>query len=79
MYDSGHDNAAFGFCSQEGYSYDPFSSDHKAQHGFTLDMTDYNVFYMARGFGLTPGSVTTGGSLLDIAPLAAKRLGVTLS
>jgi hypothetical protein len=66
-------HAAFGIAAQAGYCYEAYPKDIKATHGYALDMPDYKVFYMARGFGLKSGE-HTGGSLLDIAPLVAKRL-----
>ena len=77
MFESGYENVAFGFCAEPGYSYVPYKPGHKAEHGYPADTPDYRVFYMARGFGLEPGSVKQGGSLLDIAPLAARRLGLS--
>ena len=79
MSDAGYADVAFGLSALAGCSYLAFSPGHKAEHGYPADMPDYNVFYMARGFGLRPGAVTQGGSLLDIAPLAAKRLGLKLN
>ena len=70
---SGYENAAFGICAKAGYVYESFASGHKAEHGYPPDMPDYNVFYMARGFGLDPGN-KEGGSLLDIAPLVVNAL-----
>jgi len=78
MLDSGYGDAAFGFCAKAGYSYTAFAPGHKAEHGYPPDMPDYDVFYMVRGAGLPPGSATQGGSLLDIAPLAAKSLGIKM-
>ena len=78
MLESGQKDAAFGFCAKAGYCYEAYSSKEKANHGYPLDMPDYTVFYMARGFDLEPGDATQGGSLLDIAPLVAKRLGLNL-
>jgi len=75
---SGYTDTAFGFCAQPGYAYMAFGPGHRAEHGYPVDMPDYKAFYMARGFGLAPGGVNQGGSLLDIAPLAANRLGVEL-
>jgi len=69
---------AFGFCAQEGYSYESFPSEYKATHGYPLDMPDYKVFYMIRGSGFTPGKVVSGGSVLDITPLIVKRLGLKM-
>jgi len=75
---SGYESVAFGFSAKPGFSYEAFDTTNKSQHGYPLDTPGYSVFYLARGFGLEPGSVTQGGSLLDIAPLAARRLGVEL-
>ena len=72
--DSGYEGVAFGFCAHAGYCYVATPHGNKADHGYPADMPDYNVFYMARGFGLPPGSVTQGGSLLDIAPMVSRRL-----
>jgi hypothetical protein len=76
MFMAGYEGVAFGFCAKPGYCYMAFPKRHKAEHGYPPDTPGYNVFYMARGFGLPQGSVTQGGSLLDIAPLAVKRLGL---
>jgi hypothetical protein len=78
LFDSGYEHATFGFSAEAGYCYIALKPGHKAEHGYPPDMPDYQVFYMAKGFGLPPGSVTQGGSLLDIAPLAARRLGFDL-
>ena len=78
MQDSGYIGVAFGFCAKEGYCYHAFKSTHKAEHGYPPDMPDYNVFYLMRGSGMKPGHINQGGSLLDIAPMAAKSLGITL-
>lgn len=79
MSECGHQKDAFGFCSKEGYCYEAFKSFEKANHGYPLDMPDYKVFYMARGKGFISGKINEGGNLLDIAPLAAKRLGLDLN
>ena len=76
MRESGRENLAFGFCPQAGYCYEAFGSGHKANHGYPLDMPDYQVFYMVRGTGFGRGAAARGGSLLDIAPLVAGRLGL---
>ena len=78
MTESGYGGAAFGFCAEAGYCYAAFPRGHKAEHGYPADMPGYSVFYMARGFGLAPGVADGKGSLLDIAPLAAKKLGILL-
>jgi len=73
---SGYGDTAFGFCAREGYYYEAFSDGKKANHGYPLDTPDYEVFYSVRGSGYKPGGVTAGGSLLDIAAIAEKSLGV---
>jgi len=74
--ESGYKDVELGYCAQAGYSYVAFPNRHKAEHGYPIDMPDYTVFYMARGFGLPQGTISYGGSLLDIAPLISKRLGL---
>ena len=74
---SGYAHAAFGFCAKAGYYYGRPRSKEKANHGYPLDMPDYSVFYMIKGRGIQPG-LNENGSLLDIAPFAAKRLGIDL-
>ena len=76
MHRSGYADAAFGYCAQPGYAFISCKPGHKAEHGYPADTPGYQVFYMARGFGLPAGTVNQGGDLLDIAPLAAKRLGL---
>ena len=76
--DSGYDGVAFGFCAQAWYSYTAFAPGHKAEHGYPPDIPDYEIFYMVRGAGQTPGGQMQGGSLLDIAPLVAKSLGIKM-
>jgi len=75
LLESGFNNTTFGFCAKAGFCYEIFGTEKKGNHGYPLDMPDYSVFYMVRGCGLEPGSVKNEGSLLDIAPLAAKKLG----
>lgn len=76
MQESGRKDVAFGFCAQSGYCYEAAPSSEKATHGYPLDMPDYKVFYMVRGRNYAGGSITRGGSLLDIAPLALQLLNL---
>ena len=76
MQDSGYSHASFGFCAKAGYCYGMADSTSKANHGYTLDMPDYTVFYMIKGSGITQ-EPDKPGSLLDIAPLAARLLGLS--
>lgn len=48
----------------------------KANHGYSLQNPGYKVFYYVKGPGIREGKILTGGSLLDIAPLAAHQLGI---
>ncbi|MDR2897503.1 MAG: alkaline phosphatase family protein, partial [Spirochaetaceae bacterium] len=70
---SGYGHAAFGFCAEAGYCYETHEKAEKANHGYPPDMPNYQVFYMAKGFGLPPGE-HSGGSLLDIAGLVMRRM-----
>jgi hypothetical protein len=79
MDESGIEGAVFGFCAQKGYCYEAFPEKKSANHGYPLDMPDYNVFYMVKGCGLAAGNQTKGGCLLDIAPLVANRLGLQMN
>jgi len=74
----GIQKATFGFCALPGYCYDFASKGENANHGYPLDYNDYNVFYLAKGEEVVAGTVRQGGSLLDIAPLAAKMLDLDM-
>ncbi len=74
---SGHGDLPFGFCFLPGYACHAKPSRERATHGYPVDWPDYKVFYMLRQRGREP-CVSTGGSLLDIAPLAARVLGVEM-
>ena len=76
MRDSGRGDLPFGYGLKEGYLADHLPCDHKGTHGYTVDMPGYRVFYAIRGEGFTPGAANTGGSILDIAPIAKKMLGI---
>lgn len=78
MEESGYDEDVIGFAPLPGYSYEAFAPNMAANHGYPRATPNYKVFYMIRGLGMSAGSVVRGGSLLDIAPLAAKHLGLTL-
>ncbi|MCL1913299.1 MAG: alkaline phosphatase family protein [Eubacteriaceae bacterium] len=69
---------AFGFAAKDGYCYESYGPGHLATHGYPLDMDNYKVFYLARIKGAQKNNVEYGGSLLEIAPLAAKQLGLEL-
>jgi hypothetical protein len=79
MRSSGRGDLAFGYGLLKGYIAEAAPAGHKGDHGYPLDMPDYTVFYAAMGEGFTPGERRFGGSLLDIAPLAAKALGIDWS
>ena len=75
MRTSGHAHCAFGFAARPGYSCEAYPKAEAANHGYPLDSDAYKVFYMAAAPGFPP-SISTGGSLLDIAPMAAEILGL---
>jgi hypothetical protein len=79
MRGAGYADCAFGVCAAEGYCYSAHEHGEKANHGYTLDMPDYKVFYMVRGCGAEPGEEITGGSLLDIAKMVSRRMGLNMS
>lgn len=74
----GRGNLPFGFCAAVGYCYEAHHSEEKGNHGYPLNYPDYSVFYMAYGPAFEAGKTLQGGSLLDLAPLAAKELGLQL-
>jgi len=78
MSESGRAGLPFGFGLAQGYSAEAVPTGHKGNHGYPLDMPDYHVFYAVRGRGFSPGAKREGGSLLDIAPIAASLLGVDM-
>ena len=78
MRECGREDVAFGFCAEAGHCYEAFGSGHKANHGYPLDMPDYQVFYMIRGAGVEAGEVSRGGDLTEVTRLAARRLGLDM-
>jgi len=75
---AGREDEAFGFCADVGYAIHDFPSDEKANHGYPLDYDNYEVFYMGSGPDFKSGVTEGGGSLLDIAPLACRILGLRM-
>lgn len=72
MYTSGADSEfAYGFAAGSGYCFGSFES---GQHGYTLDRDQYYTFYLAAGGNVPVNEVRTGGSLLNICPLAVDLL-----
>lgn len=62
---------ACGFSAASGYC---FGRKQLGQHGYTLDRPNYYTFYAAAGKNIPQGEVKTGGSLLNICPLAVDLL-----
>ncbi|MDR0396313.1 MAG: ectonucleotide pyrophosphatase/phosphodiesterase [Oscillospiraceae bacterium] len=75
--ESGRAQLPFGFSAKLGYCYDNVQSGERGNHGYPADMPDYCVFYAVRGEGFKPGA-RRGGSLLDVAPIAAGILGIDM-
>ncbi len=68
----------FGMAAKPGFVYEAFHSGEKANHGYPADYEDYSVFYLAKGPKFKSGLRLTGGSLLDITPLARKILELNM-
>ena len=77
MHESGRGSLPFGYGLKEGYEADNLSIHQKGTHGYPVDMPDYRVFYAIRGNGFSPGKISYGGSILDIAPIAANLMGIS--
>ena len=75
---SGREGLPFAFGFLPGYSASAEPTGHKGNHGYPLDTPEYKVFYAVRGEGHAPGTKRRGGSLLDIAPIAASLLGIDM-
>ena len=72
----GHEHCAFGFAARPGWSCESYPKKEEANHGYPLDNDAYKVFYMTAAPGFAPGE-SVGGSLLDIAPMAAEIMGLS--
>lgn len=64
---------SFGVEAKGGYS---FSKRYKGQHGYSLEQKNYKPFYLAIGEGIAENKIISGGSILDICPVAAELLGL---
>lgn len=78
MYDSGREMLPFGFCASPGWSCVAYPSGERGNHGYPASYEHYKVFYMGAGPSFAAGAEQTGGSLLELAPLAAAVLGVDM-
>ena len=76
MNESGRGSLPFGYGLKNGYMAENLPNDEKGAHGYPTDMPGSQVFYAVRGKGFTPGKTNHGGSILDVAPIAAKLLGI---
>jgi predicted AlkP superfamily pyrophosphatase or phosphodiesterase len=74
MHDSGHADLPWGYTAKVGYSLETRIKAEKGQHGYTLDLPDYQVFYVLKGPGIAKGALLSGGSLLELAPLILRIL-----
>lgn len=74
MQESGGDQEFdYGFAAADGFCFGEFE---RGQHGYPLDRDHYHTFYLAAGKNVPQGEVKTGGSLLNICPLAADLLEI---
>jgi len=72
MSESGADREfTYGFSASDGYCFGGFEA---GQHGYTLDRDNYHTFYLAAGGKVPKDKAKTGGSLLNICPLAVDLL-----
>lgn len=74
---SGHGDLPFGVAMLPGYAALPYPGEEVFNHGYPVDYPDYQVFYLLH----RPGGEKAerrGGSLLDIAPLAAQILDLDM-
>ena len=76
MRGSGRAELSFGFGLKQGFAAYSYPSGHKGDHGYPVDTPDYKVFYAVKGKGYEPGAIRYGGSLLDLAPIAAGLLDI---
>ncbi len=53
-----------------------FGKPCKGQHGYSLAQPDYTTFYLAAGPDVPEDLKLTGGSIVDLCPLAATLLGL---
>lgn len=65
-----------GIEAKEGFEFYKLSSKHKAAHGYSLEQENYKTFYAAAGGIINQSTTLSGGCLTDIAPLAARLLGI---
>lgn len=75
---SGRKGICFGFSAKPGCCYEAPAGPKKGDHGYPLDYEDYKVFYAVKGPGVRAGEVFHGGSLLDIAPVAAMKMELNM-
>ncbi len=77
---SGFDSeACFGIEPLEGVEFVEHPQNaHHANHGYSLHGNAYNTFYLINGPEIKNGLNLSGGSLLDIAPLAAALLDIPI-
>ena len=64
----------YGIEAAEGYSFS--KGDPHGQHGYGLQREDYYPFYFAKGSLIPVNQTDSGGSIIDICPLAAEMLGI---
>ena len=70
-----NEEAALGIRPSDGIEFVEHKQNaHHANHGYSLIENKYNTFYLLSGPRIKNGFKLSGGSLLDIAPLAANLL-----
>lgn len=74
---SGRRKPVFGFTPKPGFCCEVSKELKKGNHGYPLDSENYRVFYAVKGNQYPPG-IRQGGTLLDLAPIAAKELSLDM-
>ncbi len=66
-----------GIEAADGYEFIEYKKyAHKANHGYSIKSGRYNTFYLLNGPRIKKSPPVSGGSLLDIAPMAAELLQI---
>ena len=67
--------SALGITAAKDWSFSIYQ--HLGNHGYPLDIPDYQPFYFVKGLKVKENQVLSGGSVLDICPLILRLLDLT--
>ena len=75
MHDSGFSqHSRLAIAAQADWAFSSEGNDHRGNHGYPLDLPDYQPFYFVQATGVHVGQSFSGGSILDVAPLILNLL-----